>query len=160
MDKYVICDIDGTIANAEHRLHLVKIPHPDSKGFKPDWDAFFDACVDDKPIDRIIFLVSLLYYHADHTILFVSGRSDRVRQQTAEWLAIHGLGSVYDYLGMRKHGDHRPDDIVKREIYETMKAEMGFKDEQVSFVLDDRDRVVRMWRDMGLTCLQVAEGAF
>ena len=30
----------------------------------------------------------------------------------------------------------------------------------VEFVLDDRDRVVKMWRDRGLKVLQVAEGDF
>ena len=30
----------------------------------------------------------------------------------------------------------------------------------VAAVLDDRDSVVAMWRAMGLTCLQVAPGAF
>ena len=27
-------------------------------------------------------------------------------------------------------------------------------------VLDDRNQVVKMWRENGLTCLQVAEGDF
>ena len=30
----------------------------------------------------------------------------------------------------------------------------------VKFVLDDRNRVVEMWRSLGLTCLQVADGDF
>ena len=57
---------------------------------------------------------------------------------------------------MRKEGDHRRDSIVKKEIYDTL-----IKDEfDVEFVLDDRQQVVDMWREIGLKCLQVAEGNF
>ena len=57
---------------------------------------------------------------------------------------------------MRKSGDNRSDAIVKREIYET-----HIKDRyQVDYVLDDRYSVVRMWRELRLTVLQVAEGNF
>ena len=57
---------------------------------------------------------------------------------------------------MRKTGDNRKDAIVKREIYET-----HIKDKyQVDYVLYDRNQVVEMWRSLGLTCLQVADGDF
>ena len=60
-------------------------------------------------------------------------------------------------LLMRKDGDNRPDQIVKRELYE--RHVQGLY--EIEGVLDDRDRVVAMWRnDLGLTCLQVAPGAF
>lgn len=57
---------------------------------------------------------------------------------------------------MRPENDYRKDTIIKREIYE---KEILNKF-NVLFVLDDRDCVVEQWRDMGLTCLQVAEGDF
>jgi hypothetical protein len=59
-------------------------------------------------------------------------------------------------LVMRKHEDNRPDNVVKLEIFNQL-----YRDEfNVKLVLDDRDQVVRMWRSLGLTCLQVAEGNF
>jgi hypothetical protein len=57
---------------------------------------------------------------------------------------------------MRKYGDFRQDSIVKREIYERFIA----PDYDILCVLDDRNSVVSMWREIGLTCLQVAEGDF
>ena len=57
---------------------------------------------------------------------------------------------------MRKSSDSRGDQIVKSEILE---KEILPK-YNVKLVLDDREKVVRMWRDKGLTCLQVDWGDF
>ena len=62
----------------------------------------------------------------------------------------------YSDLFMRADGDYRADSIVKEEIYHD-KIEPVYN---VLLVLDDRDSVVKMWRSLGLTCLQVAEGNF
>ena len=57
---------------------------------------------------------------------------------------------------MRQAGDNRDDRIVKREIYEReIKGRYN-----VRFVLDDRNKVVALWRDLGLPCFQVADGDF
>jgi hypothetical protein len=57
---------------------------------------------------------------------------------------------------MRKQGDFRRDSIVKKEIYDNdIKGKFD-----VEFVLDDRQQVVDMWREIGLKCLQVAPGNF
>lgn len=57
---------------------------------------------------------------------------------------------------MRKSGDMRKDSIVKREMFdEHIRGRYN-----VNFVLDDRNQVVELWRSMGLTCLQVADGDF
>jgi hypothetical protein len=66
----------------------------------------------------------------------------------------HGIKAMA--LFMRKSGDYRKDSVVKKEIYERHIKE----DFNVEFVLDDRDQVVKMWREQGLVCLQVAEGNF
>jgi hypothetical protein len=56
---------------------------------------------------------------------------------------------------MREAGDKCKDAIVKKELYETHIVPHY----TVQFVLDDRDQAVAMWRDLGLTCLQVADGS-
>ena len=59
-------------------------------------------------------------------------------------------------LIMRKQGDFRADDIVKKELYETY-----LKDKfNVLCVFDDRDKVVKMWREEGILCNQVYYGDF
>ena len=88
-------------------------------------------------------------------ILIVSGREDRWRPETERWLDRHGI--AYDGLFMRRAGDRRKDTVVKREIYE---AHIAGK-YTVRVVFDDRDQVVRLWRDeLELPCFQVAWGDF
>jgi hypothetical protein len=88
-------------------------------------------------------------------ILLVSGREERWRPETERWLAKHGV--TYDGLFLRRTGDRRKDVIVKREIYEGHIAGKY----AVQVVFEDRDQVVRLWRDeLKLPCFQVAWGDF
>ena len=93
-------------------------------------------------------------FSEDQRIILLSGRSAEYRDITEKWLADNGVS--YDALFMRAAGDVRKDSIIKEEIY---RAEIENK-YNVLFVLDDRDQVVQLWRSLGLTCLQVAEGNF
>lgn len=138
-------DIDGTLADLTHRLHHIqKEPK--------DWNGFFEGCADDAPIYHIIRLAEALSFTDD--IVFVSGRSDRVRQPTELWLERYGIGGAPLY--MRKDGDHRPDNLVKAELLDQIRAD-GF---EPIMAFDDRDQVVKMWREKGVPCAQVAEGDF
>jgi hypothetical protein len=74
------------------------------------------------------------------------------------WLKFHGFDQRYRpfQLLMRPLGDNRPDEIVKEEMYELhIRGKYN-----VALVLDDRQKVVDLWRRLGLTCLQVADGDF
>lgn len=141
----VISDLDGTVSDAEHRVHLVR-SHP------KDYDTFFSRAVDDAPVTAVIILLQALKA-AGHEIHFLTGRSEVVRQGTLDWFLKHGVPC--DRLVMRPEHDYTPDDRLKRAWFEA-----DYRTADVLLVLDDRDRVVRMWRSLGLTCLQVAEGAF
>jgi hypothetical protein len=57
---------------------------------------------------------------------------------------------------MRSDKDRRADDIVKRELLARMRADQF----NPALAIDDRRRVVDMWRAEGLVCAQVAEGDF
>jgi hypothetical protein len=48
-----------------------------------------------------------------------------------------------------------PDEILKREMLDTF-----INMDEVFLVVDDRDKVVKMWRDLGLNVFQVADGDF
>jgi len=140
----IICDIDGTLAKMGDRS-----PY--------DWSKV--------GLDTLNFSVAnvLNTYKAldaqnplweETRIIIVSGRDSICRTETKRWLEENCI--EYHHLFMRKKGDNRDDRIVKKEIYETkIKGKAN-----VLFVLDDRNKVVEMWRSLGLTCLQVAEGDF
>ena len=103
-----------------------------------------------KPVSII---VEALQCHG-YKIILVSGRFDTHRKETERWLEKHKI--KYHKLFMRHADDRRNDSIIKKEIYEK-EIKPNY---EVEMVIDDRNRVVAMWRAVGLTCLQVAEGDF
>lgn len=143
--KTILCDLDGTVADLTHRLH-----HIQSK--PKNWDAFYAACKDDGVYENIANLVKFLG-DADCHIIYVSGRREGTRKDTRTWLDNNKFPP--GALLMRSDGDFREDYIVKREIFER-----ELKAYNIWFVLDDRDQVVKMWRELGLTCLQVKSGDY
>lgn len=87
-------------------------------------------------------------------IIYCSGREDSARAATAEWLDRH-VG-VPGPLHMRAATDGRKDAVVKRELFDAHIRDQW----DVRYVLDDRQQVVDMWRELGLTVFQVAKGDF
>ena len=143
----IIFDIDGTLANCEHRIHWVRS--------KPkNWPAFNRAMKDDTPNWDVIWMLRGWYNSGVH-ILIASGRSDDDRSVTETWLKDVATVS-YEKLYMRASKDYRSDDIVKSEILDQMRAD-GYNP---TVAIDDRQQVVDMWRARGLRCLQVAPGDF
>lgn len=142
----IIVDIDGTLADTTHRQHLVST--------KPkNWKAYFLAMGRDAPIHQTITVVNTLH-RSGHNIILVSGRPSDYIGLTFDWLKKHQVST--DELYMRSAGDMRPDDVVKRELLEAIRAD-GYDPE---LAIDDRDRVVAMWRREGIPCWQVAPGDF
>jgi phosphoglycolate phosphatase-like HAD superfamily hydrolase len=139
-------DIDGTIANGDHRLHHIQK--------KPkDWDAYFEACSEDKPIRHVIDIAMALN-SAGHHIVLVTGRSAVVKDKTLFWLDRYM--PFHDVFYMRSVGDHKDDDKLKMEFLAQMRAD-GW---EPVMAFDDRSRVVKSWREAGIPCAQVAEGDF
>lgn len=168
MDKHtVIFDLDGTLADIEIRRKKSIKPNG-----KMDWDIFFhpDNIQYDKPIPAIVNLIQT-YEDKAYKIVIFSGRNDRSWKETKDWLKTHNI--PHDLLVMRPDkfksksspvadgnpatGDMRfmPDEILKKKMLDE------FVDiDDVLFVVDDRQKVVDMWRDLGLVVLQPAPGNF
>jgi len=145
----VIVDIDGTLAMVGDRIKYLQQP-------KKDWDKFYEACYEDKPIPEIIDLVQRLS-DAKYEIIYVTGRRESVRKKTLDWFTNKTYLWVKNSdLLMRKDNDYRSDTVIKPELLK----EKGVNFKQIAFVLEDRNSVVKMWRELGVKCLQVAEGDF
>ena len=145
--KVIIFDIDGTLANCEHRLFHVRQ--------KPKrWDLFNKNMVHDTPHADIVWMFKVLQERSDTTMLIASGRGEEDRAKTVQWLADHDINYVKLY--MRPAKDYRSDDIIKFEILNQIRAEHG----EPWMVFDDRNQVVEMWRKNGVRCNQVAPGDF
>jgi predicted kinase len=131
----IIVDMDGTLA-------LLNGRNP--------YDA--SRCESDLPNQPVLDTVHK--WQSSLNIIVASGRTDNYQPQTERWLQKYGVNYTNIYL--RKTGDQRKDSIIKEEIYrQNIEGKYNIR-----FVLDDRQQVVDMWRSLGLTVFQVAEGDF
>lgn len=158
LPKAIICDLDGTLSLLNGRS---------------PYDA--SHCDRDLPNTPVIETVKALWL-AGYSIIFTSGREDKHREPTERFIAQHlqvdvgrwlpaqsglpvkvpDIVTIPHELFMRPTGDMRKDAVIKREIF----FNKIFGKWRVELCLDDRDQVVVNWRQMGLTCFQVAEGNF
>jgi uncharacterized HAD superfamily protein len=144
-EKALIIDLDGTLADIRIRLrHL--------EGKKKDWESFNKSIETDELHQWCLEIMKRVEH--DHKLLIVSGRTDALRAETLNWLKRYRV--PFDELHMRGKDDYRSDDVIKLEIYE---REIRPRYE-ILFVLDDRAKVVEMWRKEGLVVLQCAPGNF
>lgn len=146
----VIFDIDGTIADCSHRLRFIK-----GDG-KPDWQSFFDPqlVAKDGVIQPMLEMLALM--QQTFPIVFASGRPKRIKGATIGWLHVNApwLTSYSTY--MRADEDRRSSAEVKRDYLDKM-ARDGFRP---IYAFEDRAADAAMWRAAGITCFQVAEGAY
>lgn len=150
MSKHiVVVDIDGTIAKVGDRIkYLQQEPK--------DWDAFYADTFQDEPIQPIINLVCSMN-RDNYEIVFCTGRRESCRRVTSLWLYKYIMIEGFECdLFMRPNKDHRHDTILKPELL----AKAGITVNDVAFILEDRNVMVQKWRELGFTCLQVADGDF
>lgn len=137
----VVVDLDGTLANVEHRLHLVKRE-------KPDFDAFYAAVAGDGVNEWCARLMASMSV-AGYDVVIVSARRQECEAATRKWLERNAIPFT-DLRLLRPDGDSTPDQELKRAWLR------AYGKENVLFVVDDRQKVVDMWREEGVTCLQCA----
>ena len=146
LPEAICIDIDGTLAKM-------------TSGRSPfDWDR-----VDEDSVNESVWQFIDALYHSNEClegadylktkVIICTGRDGRAEIKTKEWLDNHNI--VYDDFYIRKSGDIRKDSIVKREFLEDIITKYN-----VLFAVDDRDQVVKMWRQSGIPCFQVDYGDF
>jgi len=138
--KAVMVDVDGTVA-----LMAGRSPYDETRVHE------------DRPNLPVIATIRGMVA-AGYRVVFCSGRTEACRDATEAWLAEHiwHRNVLLSPLFMRPAGDMRKDSVVKAELFDRhIRSEWD-----VTCVFDDRDQVVQMWRSLGLTVFQVADGAF
>ena len=140
-----IFDMDGTLCNSDHRKHHLE--------GKKDWAGWFRN-MDQDPVHEDIADFYNYAVERNIPVFICTGRDEGYRSVSQFWLDNNGI--IVDGLYMRREGDRRDDSIVKKEMLEEIRAS-GYNP---VLAFDDRDRVVKMWRENGVRCLQVAPGDF
>ena len=152
--KAIICDLDGTLCNDDHRKEAIKDIVGAAKWGEKEYNRYYELMDKDTPFTHISDI--LHRFEDDHQIIFMTGRPLRFSDTTRKWFSEHMSLKNKPILLMRQDNDYRCDTVVKTELYEEM-IKPHF---DVQFVLEDRKRVVKMWRSLGLKCLEVAEADF
>ena len=140
-----IFDMDGTLCDSDHRKHFLE--------GKKDWAGWFRD-IDKDPVHDDVAQFYDVAISQGIAVLICTGRDESCRDVSQKWLDDNGI--IVDQLFMRKAGDRRDDSIVKKEMLEEIRA-LGYNP---LLVFEDRDRVVKMWRENGVRCFQVAPGDF
>ncbi len=149
----IIFDLDGTLANCDHRRHFIK-PFgyscdgsnkpldSDLKLFKPDWKSFYEACDKDEPIQPVTRILNRFERHSE--IQIWSGRCESVRQKTLDWIFYSGIALPQNItLKMRPIGDNTPDHELKFYWANDTIIKEG---KDIEFVFDSDVASIAMWK--------------
>jgi phosphoglycolate phosphatase-like HAD superfamily hydrolase len=146
----VIFDLDGTLALIDKRRSKAA-----KENGKINWKVFFspENIQLDEPNIAVIKTFQAMK-QAGFEVGIFSGRDSISRKETEVWLKENGI--QFDFFKMRPQGSHTPDDVLKKMWLDEMISD----GKEILCVFDDRDKVVKMWRENGISCFQVAPGNF
>mgnify|MGYP001116715663 CR=1 FL=1 len=147
-----VFDIDGTLADCNHRLHYIK-------STPKNWKEFFSNNKNDQPILPMIDLLMQLENNnrsefEPNQIALATGRPERLRKDTIEWLFEHA-GDLSFSLYMRNDYDYRPDVLVK--IEQMKMIEQDYK-RKIDIWFDDREPIIAALRTHGVFVVNVNQG--
>src|SRR5690554_8235041 len=130
MDKIVLCDLDGTLSDAEHRVHHVRAK-------RRDYESFFAAAGKDAPVEPVITLVRTLAAQG-HQIHIVSGRRDDTCAATER--SLEELGAHYHRLLLSTYDDRTPVHILKKRWFDS-----DYHGYDAALVLEDLLQLVSLY---------------
>lgn len=173
----IIFDLDGTLANCDHRRHFVDptlcvdfllFQGYDGAGemieekgvycniltgerFKPDWRSFYEACDKDSVISPTRCLLDFIAMKGyAHTLEIWSGRCESVREKTQEWLKQNSFAFACHPFEIKLKMRPIGDYTPDDQLKEIWLDEALKEGKKIQFVFDDRPKVVRMWRRRGI----------
>lgn len=148
---WAIFDLDGTLSDCSHRVHLIHAGK---------FDEFHAASYLDTPHEAEV-RIAQAWYWAGGGLAFFTGRTEPFRRMTEDWLHRHGLIFADGlHLYMRNPEDDRSTIDIKREMLLEFEGSVMGPGDQVAFIMEDREKLVAMWRSLGLTCLQPRPGVY
>jgi FMN phosphatase YigB (HAD superfamily) len=144
----IVIDLDGTLCDCSPRIHLAQAKQ---------WDEFHAGMGEDKIREDVALLMDRF---SGYMIIILTGRDEAYRKPTEDWLRESGVGWTVDALLMRPDGNREQDHVLKPRLLAEHFGSLDRARKAVLMILEDRDRVVQEWRDLGFTCWQVQAGAY
>ncbi len=141
--RCVVIDIDGTLADVDSGLEY-------DKDGKLNWENFVEKMPEYPPNEWCVRLAQI-YYQTGFVVYIVTARPERTKDVTVKWLEKHGI--PYDFLFMQKGSQSIKAEEFKKGLLMTQLP----KKELIEFVVEDTNRVAKMWREEGLTVLHCAD---
>lgn len=145
--KSILIDIDGTLSNCSHREPYLKLEKPLNR-------KFFDVNEMEKDTLNEWCKNIIDQFKSNYAIILLTGRQEKARKITENWLKKYDIS--YDLLIMKRDDDFRKGNIYKEDVYNNVLS----KEFEILFAIDDNDDVVKLWRSLGITCLQCASNDF
>lgn len=139
----VVFDIDGVLADHRHRIHYIaEAPK--------DWEAYYDGMVSDPTHD---YLVDCLKSHAaEGCVILATGRPEKYRNRTCDWLERVGIYYSVSDLLMRADGDFRPNPEVKEQ--HALQIIMDYS--VIHMAYEDDPRSVAVWKKYARTVAEIS----
>ncbi|ADB32838.1 conserved hypothetical protein [Kribbella flavida DSM 17836] len=139
---YAVLDIDATLSDTSERIHFLQ-QRP------KDWDSFFAHAKEDAVLDEGLAVATTLA--ADHEIVYLTGRPERLRRDTVKWLEDNGFpdGKIY----FRSNTDRRPSAVMKLYRLKALSAERP-----VAVLVDDDVKVCAAAEKAGYTVMRADWG--
>jgi beta-phosphoglucomutase-like phosphatase (HAD superfamily) len=155
MKEWAIVDLDGTLCDTRLRVHFADAARTAKTQDERNrlWDNFHRRCAEDAPVEGVASLVRA-WYKAGNGVVYLTGRTEPWRAATLTWLRAHKLPNLDCPLYMRAANDWAHSTEFKMESYMRIVESLG-PNTRVAFALEDADRLVKMWRTIGVCCLQV-----
>lgn len=142
LPKAIIVDIDATLSfNTSGRPFYGK--------------GCAEGIEKDIPNTPVCNLVNAMFSDM-YKVIIVTGRegTKEIIDATEKWLSDNEI--AYDEIYFREEGDYTKGDECKKRIFE-----QNIKNKyNVQFVIDDSQKCVDMYRELGLICLQPNDGTF
>ena len=145
--RVIVVDLDGTLCDVRHRLNFAQ---------EKQWDEFHPLLSHDQIVGGVgsLVLAAAIIYD----VVIVTGRNERYREATVKWLNKNRVPC--NALLMRPDNNFDSDHILKPRMLKEWLEETDKALDNVVFVIDDRDKVVAAWREIGLVCLQAQPGSY
>jgi|GEM_PF-2389499 len=155
MRQIVVFDIDGCCVDPSERLpHLVA----------GDYETYLKMWETDKPIPQGVAIYSAFLMSPAYTCLFITSRSEEDRPNTTTQLTrIFGpqlMNRARLLMRQNNYETGRTLNVSEYDIKPFLLQEAGYKLSEVFLAFDDRDIVVKGWRDRGVKCYQTDYGDF